>query len=191
MGTSISQRSPRTTNWRAVETGYTKEEIPIERLAQEIWRAANNQKEGNIFQDLAAPIIAECLRIVREVQNRDTAVQQIRRTIALSGQTSLATEIAQRAAIQTYQSAENRTEAFTKSLFSEAGNYLVSRDISGFIGSGRINNVSEAIILKDSIKEQIAQKVGELSYPSGNLTDADVWRNYVGNVVRHFTGEIS
>jgi hypothetical protein len=190
MGTSVSQRSPRTSNWRAVEAGYTKEEIPVQRLTQEIWRAAINQEQGNLFQDLAAPIVATCLRIVQETPTREDAVQRVRRTVALSGQKSLATEIAQRAVVQTYMSREDRTNAFTKSLFSEAGNYLVSRDISGFIGSGRINNVSDAIALKNDIKRHIVQVVGEVQPPAGDLADVDIWRNYVSSIVRHFSGGI-
>lgn len=188
MGTSVSQRSPSTPNWRVVDTGYTRKEIPVDRLTQEIWRAALNQPEGNLFRDLAEPIIAQCLRIVEQAPTRMDALQQIRRAIALSGQTSLAVEIAQRAVIPTFLSAGDRTGAFVLSLFSEAGNYLVSRDLPGFVGLGRLRNISEAIELKNNIRTNITQRVAEVSPPSTNISDTAVWRDYVGRVVAHISG---
>ena len=38
MGTSVSHRSPDTHNWRAVAASYLSENIPVERINQEIWR---------------------------------------------------------------------------------------------------------------------------------------------------------
>ncbi|MDD5368036.1 MAG: hypothetical protein PHQ40_03030 [Anaerolineaceae bacterium] len=188
MGTSVSQRSPSTLNWHIVETGYTKEEIPIDRLTQEIWRAASNQPEGNLFSDLSAPLIARCVHIVESSTNRIEAIQLIRLATVQSGSTSLAVEIAQRAVIPAFQSGVDRTGTFVRSLFTEAGNYLVSRDMPGFIGKGRVNNVSDAIVFKNDIRRNIAQKVSEVSTPAGNISNATVWKDYVDRIVLHISG---
>ena len=148
-------------------------------------RAATNQPEGNLLRDLSEPIVAECLRIVEGANTRSAAIQQFRQVVALSGQTSLAAEIAQRAIVPTFQAVEERTSAFVRSLFSEAGNYLVSRDLPGFIGSGRLNNVSDAIAFKNNIRQQISQMVSEVFPPAKGLFEAAVWREYVDQVVSH------
>jgi hypothetical protein len=185
MGTSVSQRSPSTPNWRVVDTGYINDDVTIDRLVQEIFRAAANQPEGNLLQDLSEPIMAECLRIVERANTHFDAIQQFRQALISSGQTSLAAEIAQRAIVLTFQSTEDRTSAFVHSLFSEAGNYLVSRDLSGFIGSGRLSNISDSIAFKNSIRQQISKKVGEVSPPAKVLSKAILWREYVNQIVNH------
>src|SRR5688572_22979704 len=99
MGTSTNQRSPRTSNWKAVETAYTHPGTSVERTAQEIWRAAANEPDGGLVQSLSSPAIAQCLKAVLTSNSSTDAAQQIRRLLALSGQASLAGEIAQRAAV--------------------------------------------------------------------------------------------
>lgn len=191
MGTSVSQRSPSTPNWRVVEKGYIRDDIPIERITQELWRAAINQPEGNLLRDLSEPIIAQCIQIVERANTRNEALNNIRHEISKSGQVSLATEIAQRAAVQAFLSTEDRTNAFVHSLFSEAGNYLVSRDISGFIGLGRLSSVSDAIAFKKDVKQRISVMVKEVRPPSRDFTNPGVWKEYSGRIVNHLVGGIN
>lgn len=185
MGTSVNQRSPSTPNWRAVEVAYSQDKIPIERAVKEIWRAATNQPVGNLAVDLAQPIIASCLRIAQQSNTSDEAVRNVRREIALSEEASLAADIAQRAVYQSFSVGGDRTDAFVRSLFGEAGNYLVSRDIPGFVGLGRAQNVSDVIEFKNSIRREIERTIGEVGKPRGKITDADTWRLFVSNVVTH------
>ncbi len=189
MGTSISQRSPETSNWRAVAAGYTSDVISVERTVQEIWRAATNQPEGNLPADLGNPIVAECLRIAINSNSREEAAMLSSREIAFSGQASLAADIAQRAVVKAFRGEEDRVIAFTKSLFSEAGNYFVSRDLPGYIGdSGRARNISESISLKNDICEQIARTVSTVPRPDAISSDAAIWRSYVNDVVNRLAG---
>ena len=156
---------------------------------QEIWRAATNQPEGNLGVDLGTPVIAECLRIAERSTSREQAVLEARRAIALSGQTSLAADIAQRAVVQTFAKPQDRTSAFTESLFAEAGNYLVSRDLPGHIGpKGRANTISQAIGLKNAVQERIAAVVSETPRPTGLSSSSALWRTFVNNVVTRLTG---
>jgi hypothetical protein len=189
MGTSVNQRSPSTPNWDAALLAYETDVIPIERAVQEIWRAATNQPEGNLGVDLGTPIIAECLRIAEKAASREQAVQEARRAIAFSGQTSLAADIAQRAVTQTFAKPQDRTSAFAESLFAEAGNYLVSRDLPGHIGpEGRAKTISQAIGLKNAVQERIATVVSETPRSTDLSSSSALWRTFVDDVVTRLTG---
>lgn len=189
MGTSVSQRSPSTPNWDAALIAYETDVIPLDRAVQEIWRAATNQPEGNLGVDLGSPIVAECLRIAESANSRGQAVQEARRAIALSGQTSLAADIAQRAVAQTFARPQDRTVAFAASLFAEAGNYLVSRDLPGYIGpEGRAKTVSQAIGLKSAVQERIIAVVNQTPRPSGLSSSPALWRTFVNDVVTRLAG---
>jgi hypothetical protein len=94
MGTSMSQRSPSTTNWRAVDTAYQNPDVSIERTVQEIWRASANDNKG-LANSLGEKIVAQSIEIVRNAQSSAEAAQQIRRLVAFSGNASLAADIAQ------------------------------------------------------------------------------------------------
>lgn len=189
MGTSVSQASPQTSNWRVVAATYTSDAIPIDRVVQEIWRAATNQPVGNLAIDLGTPIVAQCLNIAQHATSREEAVRDARRSVAFSGQASLAADIAQRAVVQCFESIGDQAAAFTQSLFAEAGNYLVSRDLSGYVGvGGRAQTVSEAIALKNSLREQIVRTVSSVPLPSDVAREASIWRRYVEEVIIHLTG---
>jgi hypothetical protein len=189
LGTSVNQRSPSTPNWDAALTTYETDTIPVERAVQEIWRAATNQPEGNLGVDLGTPIVAECLHIAESATSREQAVQEARRAIALSGQTSLASDIAQRAVTQSFARPQDRTSAFVESLFAEAGNYLVSRDLPGYIGSkGRAKTVSQAIRLKSAVQERIAAVVSETQRPTELSSSSALWRTFVDDVITRLTG---
>jgi hypothetical protein len=155
MGTSISQRSPATPSWHAVTAAYNSDVIPIPRIVQELWRAATNQPTGNLAADLGAPIIARCFAIALNAPSREEALFSAGREVALSGQASLAADLAQRAVVLSFRPGEDRASAFVQSLFSEARSYLVSRDLSGYVGmSERLHTVSDAIAFKNEIRQQ-------------------------------------
>lgn len=189
MGTSTNQRSPRTPNWKSVEVAYTFPNIPVQRTAQEIWRAATQEPDGGIVSGLRSPVVAQCLEIVQNSRSATDTAQKVKRLLALSGQTSLAGEIAQRAAVIAQQSKENRTNAFVKSLFSEASNYLVSRDLPGFVGTAdKVRTVQTATALKTSIIREVSTNVSSVPKPSGKLTSPGNWQKFVNSVVDHLSG---
>jgi hypothetical protein len=189
MGTSTNQRSPRTSNWKAVETAYTHPGTTIQRTAQEIWRAASNEPDGGLVRTLSSPGIAQCLEAVQTSRSGTDAAQQVRRLLALSGQASLAGEIAQRAAVIAHGIKDDRTSAFVRSLFSEASNYLVSRDLPGFVGlADKVRTVQNATAFKSSIIQEVSNKVDAVPKPSGRLSSPKTWQKYVNNIVDHLTG---
>lgn len=188
MGTSVSQGSPSTPNWQAVQATYSSPTVPIERTVKELWRAADSQDEENLARDLRAPIVAECLRITLASSSRTEAIRNVSRAVAFSGQSSLAAEIAQRAAARSFSDAGSSAGAFAKAVFSEAGDYLASRDLPGFVGlSEKIPKVSDLIALKASIRERIADVVEEVELPEQAYV-AEGWSDYAARVVSTLKG---
>jgi hypothetical protein len=189
MGTSTSQRSPSTPNWHAVATAYTSSTIPVPRVVQELWRAATNQPTGDLASDLGTPIVAQCLTIALGAASREEALYSASREVARSGQASLAADIAQRAMAQSFRSGEDRTSTFVQSLFAEAGNYLVSRDLPGYVGVGeRLHTISDAIAFKNEVRQQIIETVRSVPTPAGIVSQPSVWTDYVARVVSRLTG---
>jgi hypothetical protein len=183
MGTSVSQRSPSTRPWRAVQAAYTSSEVPVERVVQEIWRAATSQPEESLPADLSAAIVAECLKITMTASSRAEAVQEAARAVAFSEESSLAADIAQRAVARSFSVPGSRPAAFTRAIFAEAGDYLVSRDLPGLVGaSERMKTLDDAIAFKDRIREEIVEVVEVVELPDGIDAPAK-WSEYVEQVV--------
>lgn len=191
MGTSTSHRSPDTPNWHAAQAAYVNSSVPVERAVQEIWRAATNQSEGDISQQLANPIIAQCLSIAATAQSRTEALTEVSRHVALSGQASLGTEIAQRAVVLSFREGGDRVTAYASSLFSEASDYLVSRDLPGFVGeAGRAKNVSEALTFKAGIRRIVTDVVAAVPRPTLDAS-GPAWSTFVLEVVDRLRGRTS
>jgi hypothetical protein len=189
MGTSVSHRSPSTPNWRAVDAAYNSPIITTERLAQEIWRAAASQPGDNLATLLGAGVIASCAEAVVTAASPQQALAAMRRQFALSGEASIAGEIAQRATVTGFQSTGDRLTAFAAQLFSEASNYLVARDLPGFVGSSpRVPNVSAAAALKSEVCRHVAGVVHSLPCPPDTTASAPAWSAYVGTVVQALKG---
>ena len=188
MGTSVSHRSPDTHNWRAVAASYLSENLTVDRINQEIWRAATNQPLGNLPLSLADPIIAHCLKTAVTSSSAQEAIYNVSRLIAESGEASLATDIARRAAVTSFNEPGNRRMNFVKSLFSEAVDYLVSRDISGYVGqSERIKNVSSSIAFKGDIKKQVETIINNNPAPEDVEASPDKWKTYVMSQIEILT----
>lgn len=180
MGTSVNQSSAKSPNWDAAHAGY-RADLPVERVVQEIWRAATNQKEGDLANLLAQPIVARLGQIALEGASPVAVATAARREIAQSKEASLAADIAHRAAVQCVSS-ENRAEAYGERLFAEACNYLLSRDLPGFVGRAHRNQtVADTLAFKTSVLETTAKVVHERGRP--DFSTKETWRTYVTGVV--------
>jgi len=188
MGTSVSHHSPDTHNWRAVAASYLSENVPVDRISQEVWRAATNQPFGNLPLSLADPIIARCLGTAIVSSSPQEAIRNVSRLIAESGEASLATDIARRAAIASFAEPGNRRMNFVRALFSEAVDYLVSRDLSGYVGKGdRIKDVSSSITFKAHIKKQVESIIDSNPAPENIEASSDKWKTYVISQIQNLT----
>lgn len=188
MGTSVSQSSPSTPIWQAAQTTYYSLEIPIERTVKELWRAADSEADENLARDLQAPIIAECLRITLASSTRTEAVRNVARMVASSDESSLAAEIARRAAARSFSGAGSSVGAFAKAVFADAGDYLASRDLPGFVGiNEKLLKVSDLMSLKKDIRDHIAEMVEDVELPEeANIVEG--WSEYAGRVINTLKG---
>ena len=185
MGTSVNQSSPHTLNWKAAQAGYRDRSVSIGRVTSEVWRAAVNQEVGNIERLLSQPIVARIGALVAESTSSMDLARKSAIEIARSKHSSIATEIARRACIQVAGAKDWRT-AFTGRLFAEATAYLVSRDLPGFVGLGRVENVSQSISFKSSLTQYAADVAMRVRHPS-HFTDRN-WPQHVKNVVSQLKG---
>jgi hypothetical protein len=72
-------------------------------------------------------------------------------------------------------------------LFSEASNYLVSRDLPGFVGSnGRAQTVGQAVELKAAVRSRVEAVVEEVPRPPTGA--GQEWSAYVSAVVQRLAG---
>lgn len=185
MGTSVNQASPRTLNWNAAQAGYRDASIPIARVASEVWRAALNQESGNIAQLIAQPIVAHLGDLAARAQSAADISKSAAFAIVQSKQSSLATDIARRAAVQCI-SASDRFATYTEQLFAEATTYLVSRDLPGFVGNGRAKTVADSLELKAALAKHVVGLAREVDRPAS--ADERAWAKYVNTVVQHLRG---
>jgi hypothetical protein len=185
VGTSVNQGSPRTLNWNAAHAGYRDAEVPIARVAAEVWRAALNQEVGNLANLIAQPIVARLGDLAVRAESATDASRSTALTIAQSKQSSLATDIARRAAIQSV-GASDRLSAYSERVFTEATAYLVSRDLPGFVGSGRARNVADSMEFKAALSNHVANVARSVERPAG--PDPGAWAKYVETVVKRLRG---
>ena len=189
MGTSISHRSPKTLNWRAAVTSYTSENISLSRAVEEVWKAIKYQPDSNLVEEMGSPIVAKCLQISLLGISPEQAAVDVSRIIALSGRSSIATDIARRAAIYSTRNPKDRINSFVQYLFSKAFDYLVSRDLSGYIGySKRFRNVSASIKYKNAMQEEVKKIIINVSPPEGVEKEAEIWSKYVDEVTLALAG---
>jgi hypothetical protein len=160
MGTSVNQRSPNTGGWRSVAACYTNETVSLDRTALEIWRAASTQ-DDEISTQLASPIVAQCAAAANRGLSEAQAVAEAEQLSSLK-QNNLVTEFAKQALL-IKAAGGYADESFTSVLFRQITNYLVSRDISAYVGpNSRCKTAHEARELKSRIAEVVARKVRDI-----------------------------
>jgi hypothetical protein len=186
VGTSVNQRSPRTLGWQAVHATYRNHEIPIARVTSEVWRAATNQERGDLARLLSAPIVAKLGQLAARAHSRLDLSRAAATEIVRTKSSSLASEIARRAAIQC-MSSRDRISAYNQRLFAEATSYLVSRDLPGFVGHGRVRTVTESLEFKSAVASHVARLVSEIGQPKSLAPKG--WEKHVQHVITALQGK--
>ncbi|MFC1897597.1 hypothetical protein ACFLX8_03420 [Chloroflexota bacterium] len=191
MGTSFSHRSPSTPSWRAVSAAYLNASIPEERVVEEIWKAATNQPHDKLASSLSEPIIYACLKVALESDDFNTADYNVSKLIAMSGEASLATDIAKRAVLSSFlEVSRDKKRNFIKLLFSNTADYLISRDIPSYFGRGsRLENMSSTIQFKEDLKRLVVNRVNDYELPDQIEDDPQSWKRYVEGAISYLRGE--
>lgn len=181
MGTSVNQRSPDNDNWRLVQDVYRDPNIETDEALRSIWRAASNNNETNLTSLLSDPAIGSLASLAASAASPAEAFQTTTQYISDSKVSSLASDIAKRAVLQS-AGKENASSLFYERLFAEATNYLVSRDLPGYVGPGsKFQTVADARQFTRDITEAAATAVRSTPAPATIL--GDDWRSYVQTVV--------
>lgn len=180
MGTSISHGSPRkSTNWKRVFVCYEDNNLPSERIINEIWRASENQ-DIPISSELKSSIIFKCFDTVKTSQNFKEALNKFDTEIFNSKSNSIVAELAKRAIPSSYQST-NPANQWTKNLFTEVTNYIISRDASGFVGENYRNKTISDLI---DYKKMITSKVESLLQPGKtSIKSPKDWNSFIDTTV--------
>jgi hypothetical protein len=179
MGTSVSHPSLRNTNWSAVHAGYQNAFIPENRIINEIWRAC--EKDATPISDmLKSKAIYECYSAVNSSNSFQEALKKFDTSIRENKNNSIVAEFAKRVIPSAFQS-NNPAENWTARFFSELTNYVMSRDMSGFVGEKyRNKSVGELI----NFKRNITRKVFEIvSSEKVSIKTQKDWNSFVNKSV--------
>jgi len=179
MGTSISQHSPRSSNWKRVIVCHENEKIPESRVINEIWRAAENESTP-ISSLLKSDSIFECYEAVRSSDNFQQAMQEFNKYVSETKSNSIVAEFAKRVIPIAFQS-NNPSDQWANSFFSEITKYVVSRDASGFVGQNyRNKTVNELIEFKKRLSDTVNTIVGSQKKDFKSKTD---WQSFVDDSI--------
>lgn len=185
MGTSTSHPSPRTLGWSAVATGYTSSAVPLERVVVEVWRAAQSQTEP-LEKYLSSPVVFKCQEAVRQASSPSDALASVSHVLRESKQNTVIAELAKRAAAQAFRSDEP-VRAWRVALFAETADYLVSRDLPGYVGpSFRNSTLNELLAFKDATVSRVKNIVSQVQ---ADPHSAREWRSYILRALARLTGE--
>lgn len=185
MGTSVSQGSPRNTNWNRVMTCYKNENIPEDRVLKEVWRASDNQ-EIRLSNELKSEAIFSCYQAVQTSQNFQEALSKVNSSILEKGGNSISAEFAKRVIPLAFNS-NQPSEAWKGLLVSEVTKYVVSRDASGFVGEKyRNKSVGDLIEFKKSLGEMARNTAASVNVPVKNFND---WKRFVDLTVTKLKSE--
>src|SRR5688572_20357826 len=157
MGTSVSQPSPTTTGWRSVATCYQSEQIPTERIASEVWRAATGP-QSSLTDQIKSKGVFECFQLAQRNTPQERIAAALERITDEHGN-SMVLEFAKRATLISSKSSRPASQ-WPKDFFKQVTGYLVARDASGFVGpNNRSKTVGDLIALKAEIGEHVARRV--------------------------------
>jgi len=183
VGTSKSVGSPKTLSWQTVASAYLSENQSPDRIAQLIWRASSGDASTDIAQFLGHPAPIACLKAALEYSNPAAASAAAAQIIAQQRLAGISADLSRRALVQAFASSD-RIKGFVTSLFAEATNYLVARDISPLLGhSPRLAYLSHTRTLKEKIVESVRACVASQRLPE-TIPNHASWRRLVDGITR-------
>ena len=180
MGTSVNQGSRATPGWRAAAAGYRSKAVPLERIVQEVWRAASRDTEGAV-ELLQSRGVYDCLRAVLENDTAAGAIRRIDESLPAEGQASFVTDLAKRATLSLPREVVS-AESWTGQLLAQVTDYFVSRDLPNYVGTGgRLLNPSAVAAFKGEIRDVVRGACAGLGPGPGNHRE---WRRYVAQAIK-------
>lgn len=186
MGTSISHPSPNNLNWKPTKIGYEREQIPIQTIISQIWRASENQA-APLSTQMGADIVFQCHEIVKNSVSIPQAMSDFSKAQIQSKQNSIVAEFAKRA-IPVALSSQNPTQAWRSAFFSELTNYIVSRDASGYVGSKyRNKSIADLSNFKTTIRNEVSKIVSSIKQEPADKTQ---WNSFISEAISKVRGGV-
>jgi ABC-type uncharacterized transport system auxiliary subunit len=129
--------------------------------------------------------VAYCYAMAREMDSPSEALRAASEEIARRRWSSLGTEIAKRALVQSFAQ-DDRSSAFIRSLLSEATAYLVSRDLPSFVGEGgqHLATITDAARFKALVIGSVQRRL------EPDLGRYDTWERLLRANIRKLGGTV-
>lgn len=188
MGTSVSQPSPRKSNWKRVFVCYESNNLPEDRVVNEIWRASENPEQGGqpLSNDMKSVAAYACYQAVTTSKTAQEAMQKFTEAVRATKSNSIVAEFAKRAIARSFQTQSTQgtspSQLWASNFFREVTNYIVSRDASGFVGKDyRNKSVKELIEFKQNLGEHVTKVIGS---DSSNFKSRSDWEKFVDSSIK-------
>ena len=179
MGTSISHPSPNNQNWKPIKIGYEKEQIQIQTIISQIWRASENQ-DVPLSTQMGTDLVFQCHEIVKNSTSISQAMNDFSKAQILSKQNSIVAEFAKRA-IPSALSSKNPAQTWRSAFFSEITNYIVSRDASGYVGSNyRNKSIADLTSFKTTIRGEVTKIISSIKQEPANKAQ---WSSFISEAI--------
>lgn len=176
MGTSKNVRSPDIPPWKPFLAVVGRPDIPVERQARELWRAAYADRGPRLEDDFSQRTLAGACELAGTSRNVQVALREYDAANQREHRAGLGVEIGRRALARAIARGTGAA-GFAADFFADASSYYASRDLPSFVGAaGRVQNTSSAIELKNAITRVTRDQVSKIAMPR---TDAEGWASFV------------
>lgn len=195
MGTSTNHGSSRLIpSWGISRASLGTRQVPLDRQANEIWKSASADKEANLALQLSSVTVSHAAELAASSAEPAIAVRMFDDALDEHQDCGVVYDIARRALLRATRN-KSGAEGFTQELFAEAANYYVSRDLPSLVAAkGRVATTSEALEVKDGIRELTRQVVAPLAVGLSDdirergALDTQKWRVVVGAALTALQG---
>ncbi len=185
MGTSKNVRSPDIPPWKPFLAVVGRPDVPVERQAKELWRAAYADRGPRLEDDFSQRTLAAACELAGSSGSVQAALREYDAANQREHRAGLGIELGRRALVRAIANGTGAA-GFAANLFADASSYYSSRDLPSFIGAaGRVPNMSSAIELKDAISRVTREQVRQIGTPR---TDVEGWASFVRSVLMSLRG---
>jgi hypothetical protein len=133
---------------------------------------------------LSAPIVFECQQMVRDSASALDALARVSGLLAKSKQNTIVSELAKRAATFAFPNDEP-VGRWRENLFTQVTDYLVSRDLPGYVGPAfRNRTVADVVTFKTELLARVRTLVRSVTPDPQSPTS---WSLYVRDVTRRLS----
>ena len=134
MGTSKNVRSPDIPPWKPFLAVVGRPDIPVERQARELWRAAYADRGSRLEDDFSQNTLAVACELAATSRSVQVALREYDSANQREHRAGLGVEIGRRVLARAIARGTGAA-GFAADFFADASSYYASRDLPSFIGS--------------------------------------------------------